>query len=65
MQGTVSRVLEEKGFGFIKGEDGVERFFHRSECLQDFHVFQPGRAVEFAESRNTAKGPRAEAVQLA
>ena len=27
--GTVKRVISERGFGFIVGEDGKEYFFHR------------------------------------
>jgi len=28
--GTIKRVVHERGFGFITGEDGTEYFFHRS-----------------------------------
>lgn len=31
MTGVVVRALGEKGFGFIKGEDGKEYFFHRTD----------------------------------
>lgn len=34
MTGQVIRIRHDKGFGFIKGEDNVERFFHRSRCEQ-------------------------------
>lgn len=30
MNGTIVRLNAEKGFGFIKGEDGFDRFFHKS-----------------------------------
>lgn len=33
-KGTVKFFNSEKGFGFIKGEDGTEIFFHKSG-LQD------------------------------
>ena len=30
MNGTVKRLVTDKGFGFLLGADGVERFFHYS-----------------------------------
>jgi hypothetical protein len=30
MNGEIKRVFVEKGFGFIKGEDGADYFLHRS-----------------------------------
>jgi CspA family cold shock protein len=29
MRGTITMVLDEKGFGYITGEDGCDYFFHR------------------------------------
>jgi CspA family cold shock protein len=29
--GRVKKVVQERGFGFITGDDGKEYFFHRSE----------------------------------
>lgn len=34
-KGTVKFFNEEKGFGFIKGQDGQEIFVHASGLLQD------------------------------
>jgi len=31
MIGTVIRVFLDKGFGFIRGEDGLSRFIHASD----------------------------------
>ena len=28
--GTIKKLVRERGFGFIQGQDGVEFFFHRS-----------------------------------
>ena len=28
--GTIARLLIDKGFGFIRDEGGIEHFFHRS-----------------------------------
>lgn len=63
MRGTVIKVDQTKGFGFIKGEDGTERFFHRS-CLQrtagkPFEEIQHGQRVEFEAIDDAPKGPRA------
>ena len=61
--GTVKRVISERGFGFIVGEDGKEYFFHRSavygEGLEDL---REGDSVEFNVGEGP-KGPRAENVR--
>ncbi len=62
MTGVIKNVYPEKGFGFIKGEDKVSYFFHRSALknakLEDLGV---GEEVTFEESEGS-KGPRAEDV---
>jgi cold shock CspA family protein len=63
MTGTIARVIIEKGFGFLRGEDNVERFFHRSEVLGTFEMLREGMAVTFEEDRAGGKGPRAKQVQ--
>jgi cold shock protein len=61
MRGTITRVVTEKGFGFIAAE-GVEYFFHRSACLDAvFDQLREGQVVSF-EIGQSAKGPRAENV---
>ncbi|HTV53499.1 MAG TPA: cold shock domain-containing protein, partial [Terriglobia bacterium] len=30
MEGTIKRLIRDRGFGFIRSEDGQEVFFHRS-----------------------------------
>ena len=57
--GTVKRLVRERGFGFILGQDGVELFFHRS-ALQGagFDTLAEGQAVEFDVEKGD-KGPRA------
>ena len=65
MTGKVSRVIAEKGFGFIAGEDGKEYFMHRS-AIRDGSVFEQlrdGQPVTF-EVGSGEKGPRAENVRL-
>jgi CspA family cold shock protein len=66
MTGSISRLLTDKGFGFIKGEDGNEYFMHRS-AVKDGSVFEQlreGQAVTFGAGQGE-KGPRAENVRLA
>ena len=66
MTGTISRLLLEKGFGFIVGEDGQEYFMHRT-ALKDGSVFEQIREdqpVTFDGGKGE-KGLRAENVRLA
>ena len=57
--GTIKRLVRERGFGFILGQDGVELFFHRS-ALQgvEFDALVEGQAVAFDVEKGD-KGPRA------
>lgn len=65
MNGTVKRLVSEKGFGFVLGQDGHEYFFHQSACPQGvFDTLREGQAVTF-ESGQGPKGPRAENVRVA
>ena len=61
-QGTIKKVIADKGFGFISGERG-ELFFHHSSlegtAIEALHV---GQAVSYEEGRGP-KGPRAEKVR--
>ncbi|MGH2451747.1 MAG: cold-shock protein [Candidatus Limnocylindria bacterium] len=46
-QGTISK-LTDRGFGFIKQEDGSELFFHRSQVAGDgFDSLAVGQAVTY------------------
>ena len=59
MQGTIKRVVREKGFGFILSPDGKDVFFHRNGLQRmDFEDLQKGTTVEF-DVEQGAKGPRA------
>lgn len=63
--GSVVRVMNDKGFGFIKDAEGKEYFFHRSAVQQGYwESVQTGMNVTFL-ARAGEKGPRAEDVQLA
>ena len=63
MEGTIMRVIRDRGFGFIRSSDGQEIFFHRSSLQQlNFDGLKEGEAVEFDVERGE-KGPRAIAVR--
>jgi len=55
--GTVARWLDQRGFGFIKGEDGKELFVHNSD-IQGKSSLREGEKVEF-EVIDGDKGPKA------
>jgi CspA family cold shock protein len=65
LNGTIKRLVSDKGFGFILASDGNEYFFH-SSALQDsrFDQLREGQPVTFERGQGP-KGPRAEAVRLA
>jgi cold shock protein len=63
MNGTVKRLVSDKGFGFIIADGGNEYFFHNSACGNiRFDELREGQAVAF-ESGEGPKGPRAENVR--
>lgn len=61
-QGTILRIVKDKGFGFLAGADKVDRFFHRSDA-PDFEVLTQGDLVTFVPGQSQ-RGARAAAVQL-
>ncbi len=59
MRGVVKRVIRERGFGFLRADDGREIFFHRSALTGgSFESLSEGTAVEF-EVEKGGRGPRA------
>lgn len=57
--GTIKKLVRERGFGFIQGQDGVEFFFHRSALAgEGFATLTEVQAVEFDVEMGD-KGPRA------
>jgi CspA family cold shock protein len=59
MQGTIKRVIRDRGFGFIRSSDGQEVFFHRSGLSGlNFDGLKEGENVEYEVERGE-KGPRA------
>ena len=64
INGTVKRIVTDKGFGFIAASDGVEYFFHQSAVNgAPFDSLREGQAVTF-ETTHGIKGPRGENVRV-
>lgn len=65
LNGTIKRLVSEKGFGFILADDGNEYFFHQSACVGvPFDRLTQGQAVTFEKGQGP-KGPRGENVRPA
>jgi CspA family cold shock protein len=65
MDGTIKRLVSDKGFGFILAADGTEYFFHSSACSgTSFNQLREGQAVTFDKGQGP-KGPRGENVKPA
>lgn len=65
MNGTVKRLVRDRGFGFLLSTEGQEYFFH-STSLQNanFDTLREGDKVTFEPQANPQKGPRAESVHV-
>lgn len=61
-QGTIKKIVADKGFGFISGEKG-DIFFHLSSVQgKRFEELSEGESVEY-ETEISQKGPRAVSVR--
>ena len=57
--GTIKRLVRDRGFGFIRDDGGQEWFFHRSSVnTGSFEALNEGQRVSFDEE-SSSKGPRA------
>jgi cold shock protein len=62
-QGTIKKVIADKGFGFIAGERGSDLFFHHSSVEgTSIEALRVGQAVTYTEGSGP-KGPRAENIK--
>lgn len=67
-QGTIKKIVSDRGFGFISGERG-DVFFHFSALGEgEFDELHEGQAVEYEVEENGGsgrggKGPRATSVK--
>ncbi len=64
--GTIKKLVQDKGFGFIQSSDGADVFFHHSTVAdQQFDNLEVGQQVEFTldtQGGKGGKGPRAASV---
>ena len=61
-EGTIKRLITDKGFGFILTETGEDLFFHMSNVQgATFESLREQQRVTYTEGRGP-KGPRAENV---
>jgi CspA family cold shock protein len=65
-RGTIVRLVRDRGFGFVRTEDGQEVFFHATGMLNyPFDSLQEGQAVTFEIEQDTrGRGQRAVRIQI-
>jgi CspA family cold shock protein len=47
LQGRISKIIENRGFGFIELDEGKDIFFHCSDVEGDFKVLEEGDLVSY------------------
>jgi len=64
--GSIKRLVRDRGFGFIAGDDGQEYFFHRGglDSTLEFDALSGDERVTFEVERSD-KGLRARQVRAA
>jgi CspA family cold shock protein len=63
VQGKIKKLVRERGFGFVRGDDGKEVFFHRSGLgSTDYDALSEGDTVEYVVQEGP-RGARAENVR--
>ena len=61
MTGVIKNLIKDKMFGFIKGKDGKEYFFHKSGLKNiQFEQLTEGREVTFEDAEGKEGKLRAE-----
>ena len=65
-RGTIVRMIRDRGFGFIRTEDGSEIFFHHSAMPRGmFDTLQEGQELDFEiETDPRGRGQRATNVEV-
>ncbi len=55
--GIITKIVKARGFGFLRDDAGVERFFHRNDVSGNFDSLEVSQPVRFTPDP-TASGPR-------
>jgi cold shock CspA family protein len=64
VKGVVTKIFRDRGYGFVRGEDGHARFLHASEVDRGmFDALSEGSCVDFTPVLGP-RGPRAAKVTL-
>lgn len=67
-QGKITKLVSDRGFGFITGERGEVFFHHSSVADAGFDNLQEGQTVQYeleSEGGGRGKGPRTSSVKPA
>lgn len=64
MTGVISRIFLTRGFGFIKGEDGEDRFFHIDKVKGEWEGLRQGMVVDFTPVETGHGGNKLRAVDV-
>ncbi len=63
VRGRIKKLVRDRGFGFVRGDDGKEVFFHRSGLgANDYDALSEGAVVEYVVQEGP-RGARAENVR--
>ena len=63
VRGKIKKLVRDRGFGFVRGDDGKEVFFHRSGlAATDYDSLAEGDVVEYVVQEGP-RGARAENVR--
>jgi cold shock protein len=66
-EGTIGRLVRERGFGFIRADTGGEEVFFHASAVADgsFDTLQEGQRVQFESGQDPrGRGMRAENVRV-
>lgn len=62
-KGVVTKLFEDRGYGFLQAEDGHEVYFHENSVHGRFAKLAVGTRVRYAEEEGD-KGPQARTVEI-
>ncbi len=64
--GTITRIIRDRGFGFIQVEGGTEEVFFHSSTVEDptFDELNEGQKVEFDTEPDPRQPQRSRAVRV-